>query len=84
MFKLVETGRGNKTIFMRDLAPCELAEVAEGRSAGHIVMRTASLDHGHAEVVNLTKPGPGQCWTGGLGCLVKPLPVGTRITIEVI
>jgi hypothetical protein len=86
MFKMtleIADGEYGDPIPMREMEPCQIAEIIGGRLGyfGSIVMRTASV--GTCEVMDLSHPGPDNFWDYG-DLLVRPLPVGSKITLEVV
>jgi hypothetical protein len=72
---------------MDEMKPLQVAVIDDGEdnpNNGHVVMRTA-VRFG-IEIMDLSNPGPGNCWAGG-GCgeqRVIPLLDGTQLTFTVI
>jgi len=73
-----------KTIKMCELKPLQMARVSPNTvnpesCNNHIVMRTASIDK--VEVMDLTSPGPNECWTGEPSLMVELLPDGFEVKL---
>ena len=84
MFKVVEEDEGySRIIPMNMMKPLDIGRLIDDPYEGHIVMRTASDQC--PEVMDLTDPHSGSCWSGVLpNTKVKLLPSGTRIILEVV
>jgi hypothetical protein len=78
----IADGEYGNPIPMREMEPCQIAIIDDTEWNGYIVMRTESLDK--FEVMNLSHPWPGGCWDDGSAMLVRPLPKGSKITLEVM
>jgi len=83
MIKLIDsTPEVNKIIPMRDMKPLEVGVIYDVNSShnGHYVMRTESVLH--HEVMNLTNPVGGNCWSKENELKVRLLGPGESITIK--
>jgi hypothetical protein len=77
----LENVKDENLIQMKDMKPLQVGVMVNN---GHIVMRTAGLDH--FEVMNLSYPNEDACWVGNPNHYTHPvrlLPSGTKISIEV-
>jgi len=83
MFRMVtDVKEKSKTILMSGMKPADIAVITDKDSeTGSIVMRTADIDN--FEVMNLSRPGPNDCW-GDCPVEVELLPPGTEITLRVL
>lgn len=63
------TGLKQDIKMMYLMEPLEVCEIVDNPYAGEIVMRTASTDK--FEVISLSRPGHGRCWTGNPALKVK-------------
>ena len=84
MFKVTADNK-TKVLKMCDLEPCQLAVIVDDASLswnGCLVMRTACPDK--FEVMNLSHPKKGNCWSKRCVLKVNLLPKGTKVTLEVV
>ena len=83
MLKLVRFGQKNERglIRMMDMKPLQVGVVIDGSYEGAVVMRTASMNK--PEVMNLSDPSVGRCWTTGqVTMTVRLLPPGEKVVVE--
>jgi len=86
MFVVREEPVTRPTKKMSEMQPGEIARIVDPNwgYAGTLVMRTLST--GKFEVMNLSKPKAGECWTNKEDAPLKvaPLRPGERVILEVI
>ena len=86
MIRITTSARTGKNVKrMLDMEPLEIGTIVktnrDSTQAGHVVMRTSSTRH--FEVMDLTDPKVGGCWTNEPSKMVELLPVGEAIMLEV-
>jgi len=73
---------------MANMEPLEVCVIEDNKSwqNGHVVMRTASGNN--FEIMDLSDPQTGCCWANHInkagGPMVRALPAGTKIVLEVV
>ena len=84
MLKLVKVGQisAPNVVQMKDMKPFQVGVViSKGGHKGEVVVRTADMET--PEVMSLSDPTEGSCWTGGHSpLLVRLLPPGEKVVVE--
>lgn len=82
MLKINNNVKAAKIMEMHEMLPLQVARIVEKdlKSTYHIVMRTASVRK--FEVIDLTEPGPNECWIGEPTIQVELLPPDEPCTIN--
>lgn len=82
MLELIEGCKGDNLLTtLRSMKPLQIATFIGGAYNGEIIMRTASEDT--FEVMSISKPSIGRCWSSLAGQRVRLLRKGESVTVKI-